>query len=343
MARRSQPYRLEWPHSAEQQEHIDEMFQLLFDDTDNGSIEVSADQITEGILGVTRGGTGLDEFVIGDLLFASDTDELDTLADVVTGNALISGGVGVAPSWGKIGLTTHVSGTLTVAFGGTGITTYAVGDILSANTASTLSKISAVAAGSYLRAAGVATLPVWSTLTLPNASAQGDIFISTTANAMTVLAKNTTATRYLANTGASNNPAWDQVNLANGVTGTLPVANGGTNAGAFTQGSIVFAGASGTYTQDNANFFWDNGNDRLGLGTATPLSRLHINGQSAWIIQDEQDTDPTTTELDSLDSIAIYNKNNKFVLAYNNAGTITYISIPLDGSTTTWTHNTTAP
>jgi hypothetical protein len=47
---------------------------------------------------------------------------LSRLADVATGNALISGGVGVAPSWGKIGLTTHVSGTLPVANGGTGVT-----------------------------------------------------------------------------------------------------------------------------------------------------------------------------------------------------------------------------
>ena len=40
-------------------------------------------------------------------------------------SALISGGVGVAPSWGKIGLTTHVSGTLPVANGGTGATSSA--------------------------------------------------------------------------------------------------------------------------------------------------------------------------------------------------------------------------
>ncbi len=62
-----------------------------------------------------------------------------------------------------------------------------------------------------------------------------------------------------------------------------------------------------------------------------------------WQIMDEADSDPTTTELDSLDSIAIYNKNNKLVFAYNNAGTITYISIPLDGSSTAWTHSTAAP
>lgn len=68
------------------------------------------------------GGTGQTSFAIGDLLYADTTTTLAKLADVATGNALISGGVGVAPSWGKIGLTTHVSGTLPVANGGTGVT-----------------------------------------------------------------------------------------------------------------------------------------------------------------------------------------------------------------------------
>jgi hypothetical protein len=65
--------------------------------------------------------------------------------------------------------------------------------------------------------------------------------------------------------------------LTTGVTGTLPVANGGTGTStAFTTGSVVFAGASGTYTQDNANFFWDDTNNYLGIGTASPATRLDI-------------------------------------------------------------------
>lgn len=104
----------------------------------------------------------------------------------------------------------------------------------------------------------------------------GDILYCSAANVLSKLATSATATRYLSNTGASNIPAWAQVDLTNGVTGVLPAANGGTGATAFTTGSVVFAGASGVYTQNNANFFWDNSNKRLGLGTNAPATRLHV-------------------------------------------------------------------
>lgn len=81
----------------------------------------------------TAGGTGITSYAVGDLLYADTTTTLAKLADVATGNALISGGVGVAPSWGKIGLTTHVSGILPVVNGGTGDSTYTDGQLLIGN------------------------------------------------------------------------------------------------------------------------------------------------------------------------------------------------------------------
>jgi hypothetical protein len=123
-----------------------------------------------GQLAATRGGTGFGSYAVGDILYADTTTSLAKLPDVATGNALISGGVGVAPSYGKIGLTTHVSGTLPVGNGGTGTST------------------------------------------------------------------------------------------------------------AFTAGSVVFAGASGVYSEDNSNFFWDAANIRLGIDTATPACALDVTG-----------------------------------------------------------------
>jgi hypothetical protein len=122
------------------------------------------------VVPATAGGTGQTSYAVGDILYANTTTTLAKLADVATGNALISGGVGVAPLWGKIGLTTHVSGTLPVGNGGTGTPT------------------------------------------------------------------------------------------------------------TFTAGSVVFAGASGIYSQDNSNFFWDAANVRLGIDTATPACTLDVVG-----------------------------------------------------------------
>jgi hypothetical protein len=73
-------------------------------------------------IGAVYGGTGLTSYAVGDLLYADTTTSLATLADAAVGNALISGGVSANPSWGKIGLATHVSGTLPIANGGTGST-----------------------------------------------------------------------------------------------------------------------------------------------------------------------------------------------------------------------------
>lgn len=77
---------------------------------------------------------------------------------------------------------------------------------------------------------------------------------------------------------ATNN-AWTRVggSISSGLTGVLPVANGGTNTStAFTAGSVVFAGASGTYTQDNSGLFFNTTSNLLGIGTASPSYALDV-------------------------------------------------------------------
>ena len=91
-----------------------------------------------GTLGPTSGGTGLSSYTQGDLIYASATNTLSRLADVATGNALISGGVSADPLWGKIGLTTHVDGTLPTANGGTNLTSFTSGGALYATSTSAL-------------------------------------------------------------------------------------------------------------------------------------------------------------------------------------------------------------
>jgi len=102
------------------------------------------------ILAATAGGTGFGAFTIGDILYANTATSLALLNDVATGNALISGGVGVAPSWGKIGLTTHVSGTLPVANGGTGATTLTIHGVLLGQTTGAIVATAAMTDGQLL-------------------------------------------------------------------------------------------------------------------------------------------------------------------------------------------------
>ena len=89
-----------------------------------GAVDLATTKVT-GTLPGTKGGTGHATNAVGDLLIGAATNTWARLAGVATGNVLISGGVTTAPSWGKVGLTTHVSGTLPVANGGTNATTAA--------------------------------------------------------------------------------------------------------------------------------------------------------------------------------------------------------------------------
>jgi hypothetical protein len=99
---------------------------------------------------------------VGDLLYANTTTTLAKLPDVATGNALISGGVGVAPAWGKIGLTTHVSGVLPIANGGTNGSSTPTAGAVPYGTGTAYAFTAAGTAGQVLTSNG-AGVPTWTT------------------------------------------------------------------------------------------------------------------------------------------------------------------------------------
>lgn len=77
------------------------------------------------------------------------------------------------------------------------------------------------------------TLPIANGGTGLVSMSQGDLLYGSAANTVTTLTKDGNASRYLSNTGTANNPAWAQINLTNGVTGILPVGNGGCGVSAL--------------------------------------------------------------------------------------------------------------
>lgn len=296
MGIRSKKYTISSPYSGQQAQNIDEMFEDLYAELAKSvvgqGLEVVLPTYNIGDIIIGSGGTttvGLPISILvgsilrsdgtnpiwstsswpntvakGDVITATATNVVGVLSPGTTGLPLLSQGAGNVLAYGA----------LSVAGGGTGLTSTSLGGVLVGATPTTYFTRGAGITGQVFRMG--ASYPDWSSTTYPLHSTQGDIFYATADEAIGNLAKNTTATRYLSNTGTSNAPAWAQINLTNGVTGVLPVANGGTAAGVFTAGSVVFAGASGVYTEDNANFFWDDTNNRLGIGTNVPTYPFHI-------------------------------------------------------------------
>jgi len=185
-----------------------------------------------GTLGPTSGGTGLTSYTQGDLVYATATNTLGKLADVATGNALISGGVGADPLWGKIGLSTHVSGTLPIGNGGTGQTTASaafdalnpmttVGDMIYEGSGPTAVRLPIGSSNQVLTVVG--GIPSWET--------------PSSGGVTTISFGSTGLTPSTATSGAVT------------VAGTLGATSGGTGQSTYATGDILYASASNTLSK----------------------------------------------------------------------------------------------
>ena len=82
------------------------------------------------------------------------------------------------------------------------------------------------------------------------------------------------------------------------ISAPIPIGTGVTSG---TVGSVLFVGAGTLLAQDNANFFFDDTNNRLGIGTASPQSSLHI--QQATLGNEVQRLSSTATNDDPTESV----------------------------------------
>lgn len=182
-----------------------------------------------GILPAANGGTGNNSYAVGDLLYASGITTLSKLADVATGNALISGGVGVAPSYGKIGLTTHINGILPIANGGTNNNAFTTNSICYFDDTS----ITTTANFSYT--SGQLLVGTASTATGAVAVFDGD----TTASAKIII--------------RSNNTAGPSLEIANSSALTWRlISNGSLNTGGANHLMLFCTGGSGNVLINNS-------------------------------------------------------------------------------------------
>lgn len=105
----------------------------------------------------------------------------------------------------------------------------------------------------------------------------------------------------------------------------LPGKGGTGTTTAFTVGSIVFAGGSGVYTQDNANLFWDNTSNYLGLGINTSLAaNIHIKGYgvgNTFNLITQNSSGENILRVTNDGYVLIGDENNQGVAIYSGNGT----------------------
>jgi len=127
-------------------------------------------------IGATYGGTAQTSWTTGDLLYASASNTLAKRAIGTAGQALIvSGGL---PTWasittlGTIGTGVWQGTTISAVYGGTGQTSYTVGDLLYASSTTALSKLAVGTAGQVLTM--VSGSPAWAQPSIPQRSVSTD-------------------------------------------------------------------------------------------------------------------------------------------------------------------------
>ncbi len=108
--------------------------------------------VTDGI-SVASGGTGLSSFTAGDVLYATGSTTLSKLAKGTAEQILSMNSGATAPEWTSVD----------VSVGGTGLSSFAAGDVLYATGSTTLAKLTKGSATEVLTMNAGATAPEWTT------------------------------------------------------------------------------------------------------------------------------------------------------------------------------------
>jgi hypothetical protein len=230
--------------------------------------QVSLTTGVSGVLPIANGGTNNSGPFAGARIMVSSVSAIVEAAALTNGQLLI----GVSAGSPTPATLTGTANQVNVA-NGAGSITLSLPQSIATTSSVTFANITDTA----LTPNGVVRVGAGGLLTSTGAMTNGQILIGSTgvAPVLATLAAGANGGVVIAN-GAGSITLSTVQDIR---TSASPTFTGMTLSG-LTQGSILFAGPGGLISQDNANFFWDDANNRLGIGTSTPQGSLDVNGSA---------------------------------------------------------------
>ena len=189
--------------------------------TNGGALyATSTSSLTSGTLPVASGGTAATTFTANGILYGNGTSALGVTGAGTTGQVLLANTSG-APTWGSVPSSGAVT-TFQTSLNGLTPNTATAGAVTLAGT------LGPVSGGTGL-----------------SAYTTGDIIYASATNTLAALADVATGNALISG-GVTTAPSWGKIGLTTHVSGTLPVANGGTGATSQTAYAVLTGGTTST-------------------------------------------------------------------------------------------------